>query len=129
MGWIIKIGPPNFAMSLYCLAACRRIERNWRNSSYFLPENAKASRLSTWPSLAARQKMTLTKRSRAGCWLLALPVLFFAAAAALQPAFGQIPPGWTDEDIGAPSFAGSASYSAGNWTVAGGGSDIWNAAD
>jgi hypothetical protein len=32
-----------------------------------------------------------------------------------------LPSGWTDVDIGSPGMAGSASYSAGNWTVSGGG--------
>jgi regulation of enolase protein 1 (concanavalin A-like superfamily) len=40
-----------------------------------------------------------------------------------------LPPGWADADIGSPAIAGSAAYNNGNWTVAGGGSDIWNAAD
>ena len=41
----------------------------------------------------------------------------------------QLPAGWADQDIGAPSFAGSAAFANGNWTVSGGGSDIWNASD
>ncbi len=40
-----------------------------------------------------------------------------------------LPAGWSDADIGSPGSAGSASYANGNWTVAGGGSDIWNSAD
>ena len=40
-----------------------------------------------------------------------------------------LPAGWSDADIGSPGQAGSASESGGNWTVAGGGADIWNAAD
>jgi len=40
-----------------------------------------------------------------------------------------LPPGWNDADIGSPALAGSAAYNNGNWTVIGGGSDIWNAAD
>src|ERR1043166_7754716 len=40
-----------------------------------------------------------------------------------------LPPGWSDADIGSPGLAGSASYNNGNWTVTGGGSDIWNNAD
>jgi hypothetical protein len=56
-----------------------------------------------------------------------------AAAIAMFVAGGkaeaQLPPGWTDTDIGSPSYAGSATYSAGNWSVSGGGSDIWNTAD
>src|SRR5262249_33948412 len=40
-----------------------------------------------------------------------------------------LPMGWADTDIGSPSDAGSASYSGGQWTVAGGGADIWGASD
>jgi regulation of enolase protein 1 (concanavalin A-like superfamily) len=40
-----------------------------------------------------------------------------------------LPAGWSDADIGAPGLAGSATYTNGLWTVAGGGGDIWNAAD
>jgi regulation of enolase protein 1 (concanavalin A-like superfamily) len=40
-----------------------------------------------------------------------------------------LPPNWSDADIGSPALAGSASYNNGLWTVAGSGSDIWNAAD
>jgi len=42
---------------------------------------------------------------------------------------GQVAPGWTDADIGGPAIAGSASFSGGVFTVAGGGSDIWYSAD
>jgi hypothetical protein len=56
-----------------------------------------------------------------------------AAAVAMVAAGGkadaQLPPGWTDTDIGSPSQPGSASFSAGDWSVSGGGGDIWNAAD
>jgi regulation of enolase protein 1 (concanavalin A-like superfamily) len=40
-----------------------------------------------------------------------------------------LPAGWSDTDIGLPGLAGSAGYTNGNWTVRGGGSDIWNASD
>jgi regulation of enolase protein 1 (concanavalin A-like superfamily) len=50
-------------------------------------------------------------------------------AALSQQAWGALPPGWSDADIGSPGLAGSAAYTSGNWTVAGGGSDIWNTAD
>ena len=43
--------------------------------------------------------------------------------------FASLPLGWSDADIGAPALAGSASATNGNWTVTGGGADIWNAAD
>jgi hypothetical protein len=40
-----------------------------------------------------------------------------------------LPSPWVDADIGAPGVAGSATYSAGAFTVKGGGGDIWNTAD
>src|SRR5882672_11351892 len=40
-----------------------------------------------------------------------------------------LPAGWSDSDIGSPGLAGSAAYNNSNWTVSGGGSVIWNAAD
>src|ERR1039458_10765333 len=46
-----------------------------------------------------------------------------------EPAWAGLPPGWTDADIGSPGLAGSAAYTNGNWTVTGGGADIWGASD
>ena len=46
-----------------------------------------------------------------------------------QTAWADLPPGWSDADIGSPGLAGSATYANGLWTVTGGGSDIWNTAD
>src|SRR5262249_52379817 len=63
---------------------------------------------------------------RALGWSTVLLTLLFSG---LRPAFGQLPSGWSDQDIGFPSQPGSASYSGGNWSVSGGGSDIWNTAD
>jgi hypothetical protein len=40
-----------------------------------------------------------------------------------------LPAGWGDLDIGSPGIAGSASYTDGVWSVAGGGADIWGASD
>lgn len=40
-----------------------------------------------------------------------------------------MPTGWTDADIGSPGQAGSADYTNGQWTVAGGGTDIWGTSD
>jgi hypothetical protein len=37
-----------------------------------------------------------------------------------------LPPGWSDADIGAPTEAGSASESNGMWIVSGGGTGLWN---
>ncbi|MGA3220766.1 MAG: PQQ-binding-like beta-propeller repeat protein [Acidimicrobiales bacterium] len=42
---------------------------------------------------------------------------------------GGLPSLWSDQDIGAPTPAGSASYGDGTFTVQGGGSDIWGGAD
>jgi hypothetical protein len=44
-------------------------------------------------------------------------------------AWAALPPGWTDQDIGSPGLAGSATYANGLWTVTGGGADIWGTAD
>ncbi len=46
-----------------------------------------------------------------------------------ESAWAGLPAGWSDADIGSPGLAGSAGYTNGDWTVTGGGSDIWNAAD
>lgn len=42
-----------------------------------------------------------------------------------------LPSGWSDQDIGGPASTGSASYNSNNgqWTVSGGGSDIWGTSD
>jgi len=48
---------------------------------------------------------------------------------ALKPATGALPSGWSDSDIGAPTLAGSATYSGGVYTVSGSGADIWDTAD
>ncbi len=39
------------------------------------------------------------------------------------------PAGWSDSDIGSPDLTGSATVTAGTWTVAGSGKDIWNTSD
>ena len=39
------------------------------------------------------------------------------------------PAGWTDQDIGSPGVPGGFSYGDGNWSVEGGGADIWNSSD
>jgi Alpha galactosidase A/Concanavalin A-like lectin/glucanases superfamily/Alpha galactosidase C-terminal beta sandwich domain/Alpha-galactosidase, CBM13 domain len=52
-------------------------------------------------------------------------VLIFAAFCARS----SLPVGWSDVDVGSPGIAGSAFYSNGVWTVAGGGTDIWDTSD
>lgn len=44
-------------------------------------------------------------------------------------AWANLPPGWTDLDIGSPAQTGYATYTNGGWTVGGGGNDIWNNTD
>ncbi|HEX5221861.1 MAG TPA: lamin tail domain-containing protein [Verrucomicrobiae bacterium] len=55
--------------------------------------------------------------------LLALHLLLALATRA------DLPPGWSDTDVGGPAISGSADAANGNWTVSGSGSDIWNNAD
>ena len=53
-----------------------------------------------------------------------------AALLALAPhGYAQLAPGWSDTDIGSPGLTGSASWSAGAWTISGSGADIYNTAD
>jgi regulation of enolase protein 1 (concanavalin A-like superfamily) len=47
----------------------------------------------------------------------------------VNAATGGLPTGWTDQDIGSVSLAGSASYSGGTYTVNGSGSSISGTAD
>ena len=47
-------------------------------------------------------------------------------ASATTQAPQSIPTPWLFNDIGSPTPAGSASYNSGEFTIAGGGSDIWN---
>ncbi|MGO4209965.1 SMP-30/gluconolactonase/LRE family protein [Terriglobus sp. 2YAB30_2] len=47
----------------------------------------------------------------------------------VNTATGGLPTGWTDQDIGGVSIAGSASYSSGTYTVNGSGSSISGTAD
>ena len=46
-----------------------------------------------------------------------------------RPASAQLPAPWANRDIGATGVAGSATESAGNFTVRGAGSDIWLSSD
>ena len=57
--------------------------------------------------------------------------LFFTLTLFLQAVrvLAALPSGWGDTDIGSPALAGSAGYTNGVWTVAGGGADIWDTSD
>ncbi len=45
------------------------------------------------------------------------------------PVPSSLPPGWTDQDIGAVGVSGSASASGGMFTVTGAGTDVWGTSD
>src|SRR6185437_2236860 len=66
------------------------------------------------------------KKFRQSLTISTLILLFHAGN---QTVWAALPAGWSDADIGSPGMAGSASEAGGNWTVAGGGADIWTAAD
>jgi hypothetical protein len=56
--------------------------------------------------------------------------LVLAFVAVWRPLLAQsLPAGWSSADIGAVGAAGSASYNAGVFTVAGSGADVWGTAD
>lgn len=46
-----------------------------------------------------------------------------------SPQNGNLPAGWSSQDVGAVSAAGSASFDAGMFTVKGSGADVWGTAD
>ncbi|MBV8558517.1 MAG: fibronectin type III domain-containing protein, partial [Planctomycetaceae bacterium] len=52
-----------------------------------------------------------------------------ASATTPPAATGSLPSPWTNQDIGGPAIAGSATYANGTFTVTGSGSDIWNTSD
>ena len=60
-----------------------------------------------------------TNYSRLGQVLTTVLLLVAAGAA-----WGQLPPGWTDADLGAPPLAGSSLWSNGTWTISASGADI-----
>ena len=68
----------------------------------------------------------LRDRPRKSAKLLCLISVHLLIAAV---AWADLPAGWTDADIGGPGSPGSAGYTNGNWTVSGGGLDIWDTAD
>lgn len=74
---------------------------------------------------AVRRSGTTCFNSLKRCWM-AFVFLGFVSPGLLA---ATLPAGWTDADIGSPGRTGSASLAGGLWTVSGGGSDIWNAAD
>jgi uncharacterized protein (DUF1800 family) len=63
--------------------------------------------------------------------LKSIRILLFLISALIagSTASAQVPPGWTSQDIGAPSVAGTTAYSNGTFTVTAGGNDIWGRSD
>lgn len=57
------------------------------------------------------------------------PLFLVAAFVAAPVAAQQAPSPWVAADIGAPTPAGSTTYSAGTFTINAGGSDIWGTSD
>src|SRR5690348_7507345 len=76
------------------------------------------------PTVSNRTPRSIRHRQPRAICALAGTLLLTCVAA-----WAQLPPNWADQDIGTPSQTGSASFANGVWTVAGGGADIWTAAD
>ena len=76
----------------------------------------------TWSGLAAgRYTVTAQATDSLGRSLASGPLTF-----TVQPSGAGLPSPWLDQDIGAPTAIGSASWSGGTFTSNGAGSDIWN---
>lgn len=73
------------------------------------------------------QGVDVTRRSTG--WAIRALIAGTLLVGAAAPALAQLPAPWTNRDIGAPSVAGSAAESAGNYTVRGAGIDIWGSSD
>ena len=74
----------------------------------------------------------VARRQRGDCVQLKIAralVCLFVTAVYARPAAAQLPAPWANRDIGATGVAGSATESAGNFTVRGAGSDIWLSSD
>lgn len=85
----------------------------------------------SWTQVGATQTLTMASAALAGIAVTAHnnSALNTSTLTNVSVSAGGLPAGWTDADIGLPPDAGSASYSSGQWTVSGGGSDIWGTAD
>lgn len=62
-------------------------------------------------------------RSIKPLWLVSIYLLTMLVSQAALPA------GWSSTDVGSPGIAGSTEYTNGNWTVRGGGTDIYSTSD
>ncbi|MGA2862971.1 MAG: lamin tail domain-containing protein [Verrucomicrobiota bacterium] len=75
------------------------------------------------PSCSATTSPTRRARGPGASRRFAL-LPWLALLACAQPLQAALPPGWTDADIASPALAGAASFTAGLWTLSGGGTDI-----
>ncbi len=84
---------------------------------------------STWAPIGSPQTIALGRTARAGLAVTAHNNGLLATAT--FSGVSLLPADWTDADVGAPGLPGSTVFdpASGTWTLAGGGSDIWNAAD
>ncbi len=87
----------------------------------------------TWTQVGTSQNVYIGQTALAGLAVTAhdntqLSTATFSNVAVTA---ATLPAGFTDQDIGNPGYVGGASYDSatGNWTVVGGGNDIWNTAD
>jgi RHS repeat-associated protein len=86
----------------------------------------------TWTQVGTSESVTIGATALAG-----LAVTSRNTSAISQAAFtsvsvtaaASLPSGWTDGDIGSPTDIGGATFDGTTWTVAGGGTDIYGAAD
>jgi regulation of enolase protein 1 (concanavalin A-like superfamily) len=69
------------------------------------------------------------KSLRQGGALSAIVIVCVFIAGARHTSAQALPSGWTSQDIGNPSVAGSATASGGTWTINGAGTDIWGTSD
>jgi hypothetical protein len=84
-----------------------------------------------WIQIGSAQMVTMPSAALVGLAVTAhnnsaLNTATFGNVAVVSAALGA---GWSDMDIGSPGDPGWATLNSGVYTVAGGGSDIWNAAD
>lgn len=73
--------------------------------------------------------MAYPRASREGIDVTAVGPVWSFTTAGPAGGGGSLPSPWTDADIGAVGAAGTASYSAPTFTVAGAGADVWGTAD
>ena len=91
-----------------------------------LGSSAAAPYALTWSNVSAgTYQLTAVATDNSGASTTSAPVTI-----TVSPAQGPgLPSGWSHADVGSVPFAGSASFSAGTFTVNGSGADIWDSSD